>query len=99
MTPGDTIYWTEEIAGRRYARIGTVAARRGANVRTAEGNMRKVADVVTLPHRPEDWPRMAGPCQALAMFEQLPEPQALALLAGAGIRLSDSQTLDIDAIV
>ena len=89
MTPGATILWTEEIAGRTYARIGTVAGQRGQNVRTAEGNMRKVADVVPLPHRPAGWPRMAGLCPN-EMFERLPLPQALALLAGAGIELSES---------
>lgn len=89
MTPGDTILWTEEIAGYVYARIGTVSHRRGQNVRTVEGNLRKVADVVTLPHRPDGWPRMNSLCRN-DMFERMPLPQALVVLADAGIELSES---------
>lgn len=89
MNPGDTILWRDESGGYYYMRIGTVLAVRGRNVRTAEGNMRKVADVVTLPHRPQGWPRMRGLCRN-EMFERLPEAQALKILADAGIELSES---------
>lgn len=90
MTTGDTIFWTEKIYGRTYARIGTVAARRGHNVRTLEGNMRKVADVVRLPHHPTAWPKDENLPQS--MYRQLPLPDAVALLADAGIEVESVVT-------